>query len=171
MRFSLRSLLSFVSFFVISLVCVLQAAHADVWMADEQSLHKLDLVGNRIALSLPASKIKQLAVDPKDGSVWALTDKKITKRAATGALSFEAELKTLGRDTTALERMTPPFHRIRYDGLLGHRHRKDTLTRCRQLLGTPAPETLSSASSAPADYRDRDEALTGISLRAAHRLP
>ena len=26
-----------------------------------------------------------------------------------------AELKTLGRDTTALERMTPPFHRIRYD--------------------------------------------------------
>ncbi len=58
------------------------------------------------------------------------------------------------------------FHRIRYYGLLGNRHRKDTLTRCRQLLGTPAPETLSSASTAPADYRDRYEALTGISLRA-----
>ncbi len=58
------------------------------------------------------------------------------------------------------------FHRIRYDGLLGNRHRKATLTRCRQLLGTPVPETLSSASSAPADYRDRYEALTGISLRA-----
>ena len=55
------------------------------------------------------------------------------------------------------------FHRIRYYGLLGNRHRKATLARCRQLLGTAAPET--PASTVPADYRDRYEALTGISLR------
>ena len=54
------------------------------------------------------------------------------------------------------------FHRIRYFGLLGTRHRKDTLARCRQLLGTSAPETV----AVPPDYRDRDEALTGRSLRA-----
>ena len=55
------------------------------------------------------------------------------------------------------------FHRIRYYGLLGNRHRKETLARCRQLLGTPAPETPSATG--PADYRDRYEALTGFSLR------
>ena len=55
------------------------------------------------------------------------------------------------------------FHRIRYYGLLGNRHRKGTLARCRQLLGTSAPET--SRPTVPADYRDRYEALTGISLR------
>ena len=65
MRLSLRSL----SLFVILMGCILQAAHADVWMADEQSLHKLDLGTSRIALSLPASKIKQLAVDARDSSV------------------------------------------------------------------------------------------------------
>ena len=55
------------------------------------------------------------------------------------------------------------FHRIRYDGVLGHRHRKDKLARCRQLLGTSAPTP--PASIVPADYRDRYQALTGISLR------
>ena len=55
------------------------------------------------------------------------------------------------------------FHRIRSYGLLGNRHRKEHLARSRQLLGTPAPET--PAATGPADYRDRYEALTGISLR------
>ena len=59
--------------------------------------------------------------------------------------------------------LPPGFHRIRYYGLLGNRHRKEQLARCRQLLGTAAPET--PASTVPADYRDRYEALTGISLR------
>ena len=54
------------------------------------------------------------------------------------------------------------FHRIRYFGLLGNRHRKDRLARCRQFLGTSAPET----AALPTDYRDRYEALTGRSLRA-----
>jgi hypothetical protein len=54
------------------------------------------------------------------------------------------------------------FHRIRYYGLLGNRHRKHALDRCRQLLGQAAPET--PAPPPPADYRDRYEALTGISL-------
>ena len=33
------------------------------------------------------------------------------------------------------------FHRMRHYGLLGNRHRKEQLARCRHLLGTSAPET------------------------------
>ncbi len=57
------------------------------------------------------------------------------------------------------------FHRMRYYGLLGNRHRKEQLARCRQLLGTTPLETPPSAATSPPDYRDRYEALTGISLR------
>jgi hypothetical protein len=54
------------------------------------------------------------------------------------------------------------FHRIRYYGFLGNRHRSWKLQRCRELLemaaaGLPADPL--------ADYRDRYEALTGQSLR------
>ena len=56
------------------------------------------------------------------------------------------------------------FHRIRYYGLLGNRHRSEKLDRCRQLLGTASPPE--SVHHATTDYRDRYEALTGISLRA-----
>jgi hypothetical protein len=56
------------------------------------------------------------------------------------------------------------FQRIRHYGWLGNRHRNDKLARCRQLLGT-TPECRSSAATSPSDYRDRYEALTGISLR------
>jgi Putative transposase/Transposase zinc-binding domain len=62
------------------------------------------------------------------------------------------------------------FHRIRYYGFLGARHRRDKLARCRQLLGSPAPVS-TPADRTPADatsttdYRDRAEALTGVSLR------
>lgn len=55
------------------------------------------------------------------------------------------------------------FHRIRYYGLLGHRHRTEKLDRCRQLLGTASPPE--PVHHAITDYRDRYEALTGVSLR------
>ncbi len=61
------------------------------------------------------------------------------------------------------------FHRMRYYGLLGNRHRKEHLARCRQLLGRSAPET--PAATVPADYRDRYETLTGVSLRTCPRCP
>jgi hypothetical protein len=50
------------------------------------------------------------------------------------------------------------FHRIRYFGFLSNYHRAQKLALCRELLGTATTE-------APADYRDRFEALTGQSLR------
>jgi hypothetical protein len=57
------------------------------------------------------------------------------------------------------------FQRIRYYGFLGNRYRKEKLARCRHLLGMPAEGVEGPAKGAAPDYRDRYEALTGVSLR------
>src|SRR3989441_8370374 len=57
------------------------------------------------------------------------------------------------------------FHRIRYYGFLGARHRRAKLARCRQLLGSTDPITTPADATSLTDYRDRTKALTGISLR------
>jgi hypothetical protein len=54
------------------------------------------------------------------------------------------------------------FHRIRYFGFLSNCHRAEKLALCRKLLGMAPAEP---AAEPPADYRDRFEALTGLSLR------
>ena len=61
------------------------------------------------------------------------------------------------------------FHRIRYYGLLGNRHRHAKLAQCRQLLNMRCAETIGRPPSASQDYRDRYEVLTGISLRMCPR--
>jgi hypothetical protein len=53
------------------------------------------------------------------------------------------------------------FHRIRYFGFLGNCHRARKLALCRELLRM-AP---AAPADPPADYHDRYEALTGMSLR------
>jgi hypothetical protein len=55
------------------------------------------------------------------------------------------------------------FHRIRYYGFLGNRHRGQKLARCRELLGMPIPEALEDQLEQ--DYRDHHEELTGVSLK------
>jgi hypothetical protein len=55
------------------------------------------------------------------------------------------------------------FHRIRYYGFLGNRHRSQKLVRCRELLGMPVPEPLHDQSEQ--DYLDHYEELTGVSLK------
>jgi len=57
------------------------------------------------------------------------------------------------------------FHRIRYYGFLGNRHRKEKLEHCRQLLGMASPKEGSAKPTIQEDYRDRYERLTGRSLR------
>jgi hypothetical protein len=71
--------------------------------------------------------------------------------------------------------LPPGLQRIRYYGLLGNRHRAQHLARCRELLGmnpsTPTPTPTETAPMETAvsraqtsDYRDRHEALTGVSI-------
>jgi hypothetical protein len=57
------------------------------------------------------------------------------------------------------------FHRIRYYGFLGNRHRKEKLEHCRHLLGMASPKEGSAEPTIQEDYRDRYERLTGRSLR------
>jgi hypothetical protein len=52
------------------------------------------------------------------------------------------------------------FHRIRYYGFLGNRHRAHKPARCRELLSMTTPEP----SQGQQDYRERYQELTGISL-------
>jgi hypothetical protein len=54
------------------------------------------------------------------------------------------------------------FQRIRYFGFLANRYRAEKLALCRQLLQMPPPQ---AAQEAPKDYKDRYQALTGISLK------
>ena len=54
------------------------------------------------------------------------------------------------------------FQRIRYYGFLANRYRAEKLTLCRQLMQMPPPTVKREANK---DYRDRYEALTGISLK------
>jgi Putative transposase len=54
------------------------------------------------------------------------------------------------------------FQRIRYFGFLANRYRAEKLALCRRLLQMPPP---SAAHEVPKDYKDRYEALTGISLK------
>lgn len=56
------------------------------------------------------------------------------------------------------------FQRIRYYGLLGNRYRKDKLARCRELLDMSAETNARQQVETSLDYRDRYEALTGVSL-------
>jgi hypothetical protein len=54
------------------------------------------------------------------------------------------------------------FQRIRYYGFLANRYREEKLTRCRDLLGMPAPNP--TASEVNKNHSERYEELTGSSL-------
>ena len=64
------------------------------------------------------------------------------------------------------------FHRIRYYGFLGNRHREEKLAQCRALVSTRSVALEKTHTETPVDYRDRYAALTGRSLHecpACHR--
>jgi hypothetical protein len=96
---------------------------------------------------------------------------------AEGKVSFrykdyrhQAQQKTMTLDAEEFIRrfllhvLPAGFQRIRYYGFLGNRYRREKLARCRQLLGMPTYEEGPAKEAAP-DYRERYEALTGVSLR------
>ncbi|MGH8140654.1 MAG: IS91 family transposase [Steroidobacteraceae bacterium] len=62
--------------------------------------------------------------------------------------------------------LPPGLQRIRYYGFLGNRHREEKLAQCRTLLQVNSTTPEKAAAEAPADYRQRYEALTGVSLQS-----
>ncbi len=85
-----------------ALLLLARAAMADVWIADEKAIHKLDPAAPRIALSLPADHVKALAVDPRDNAVWVLTEKRVARYSSTGAPTADVDLKLLGLEDASL---------------------------------------------------------------------
>jgi len=64
--------------------------------------------------------------------------------------------------------LPPGLQRIRYYGLMANRHRHEKLAQCRRLLQMETEASSPTDVESPSDYRDRYEALTGISL---HQCP
>lgn len=111
--------------------------------------HRVAISNNRL-LGLEEGKVTFRWKDYRDGNA----KKRMTLAAGEFIRRFLLHVLPRG------------FQRIRYYGFLGNRYRKERLARCRQLLQMTTPST--PAADAPQDYRDRYEALTGISL---HQCP
>ena len=81
------------------------------------------------------------------------------------------QIKTMALSATEFIRrflmhvMPNGFHRIRYYGFLGNRHRSHKLAECRRLLGMQAAEPSAGPPKPEKEYRERYEELTGRSLR------
>jgi hypothetical protein len=92
-----------------------------------------------------------------------IEDGKVTFRYKDYRDSSAQKTMTLAADEFIrrflLHVLPPGFHRIRYYGLMGNRHRQEKLAQCRQLLQmNPLPE---SDIDTPADYREQYQTLTG----------
>jgi hypothetical protein len=122
----------------------------------------LDYVGrytHRVAIA------NQRLIDVADGQVrFRYTDYRAQHQPKTMTLDAVEFMRRF-----LLHVLPTGFHRIRYYGLLGHRHRRAHLTQCRHLLGTATPSPIADEPRRPRDYRDRYETLTGRSLRDCPR--
>ena len=109
----------------------------------------LDYLGrytHRVAISNHRLK------DLKDGQVsFAYKDYKHEHRRKAMTLSADEFLRRF-----LLHVLPDAFQRIRHYGLLGNRHRRENLARCRELLAVPQP-----IPQPPRDYRERCRQLTG----------
>jgi hypothetical protein len=107
--------------------------------------HRVAISNNRL-VSLAGGKVSFRWKDYRDGN-----------RQKTMALDGSEFIRRF-----LIHVLPDGFHRIRYYGFLGNCHRASKLAQCRELLGMAPPLPTTGPS---ADYRDRFEALTGLSLR------
>lgn len=117
----------------------------------------LDYVGrytHRVAIS------NNRLLDIEDGHVtFRYKDYRDGDAQKTMALTAEEFIRRF------LTHVLPPgFHRIRYYGLLGNRYRQEKLEHCRGLLQTNPTPPEHPDTDGSTDYRDRYQALTGVSL-------
>jgi hypothetical protein len=119
----------------------------------QQVLDYLGRYTHRIAIS----NNRLLAID--DGKVrFRWKDYRNGGRSRTMTLTAEEFIRRF-----LLHVLPDGFQRIRYYGFLCNRYRQQKLARCRALLGMP--QTQPATGEPSDDYRDRYEALTGISLK------
>ncbi len=107
--------------------------------------HRVDISNNRL-LDINDGKVEFRWKDYRDGN----RHKTMTLRADEFIRRF------------LLHVLPDGFQRIRYYGFLANRYRADKLALCRQLMQMPPPTVNREVNK---DYRDRYEALTGVSLK------
>jgi hypothetical protein len=107
--------------------------------------HRVAITNNRL-LDIDDGKVQFRWRDYRDGS-----------RHKTMTLGADEFIRRF-----LLHVLPDGFQRIRYFGFLANRYRAEKLALCRQLMQMPPPTATHEANT---DYRDRYEALTGISLR------
>jgi len=123
----------------------------------EQVLEYVGRYTHRVAIS------NNRLLDIEDGQVtFRYKDYRSGDEQKTMTLTAEEFIRRF-----LLHVLPPGFQRIRYYGFLGNRYRQEKLAQCRRLLSmSPATTEKRADEQASADYRDRYEALTGISLHA-----
>src|SRR5580692_11219662 len=118
----------------------------------------LDYVGrytHRVAIS------NNRLLDIEDGQVsFRYKDYRDDNQQKTMSLSAEEFIRRF-----LLHVLPRGFHRIRYFGFLGNRHRQEKIARCRELLGMKLADNSAEPSELDKDYRDLYEELTGASLK------
>ena len=127
-----------------------RVAHHSCITSSEEPPHRIAISNNRV-LDIETGQVrfryKNYRADPP-------------KTQATMTLTATEFIRRL-----LLHVLPPGFHRIRYYGFLGNRHRTEKLARCRQLLGMGVSPPPPDDPMPLPDYRDRYESLTGVSLR------
>mgnify|MGYP001573440848 CR=1 FL=1 len=103
-------------FFAANLVLAVLISFAvqasSIWFATENVVQQLDSDTHQIVATLPLPEVKALAVDAKDGSLLALTEKKILKFSSGGVKRWEKALADFGLSEGKLLAANP------YDGSL-----------------------------------------------------
>lgn len=101
-----------VSSFLLPLVFTGASAIADqpsarVWFADQRVLKRVSLQTNQIEQVLAVSaEPEALAVDPRDRSLWALSDKRLRKYSAEGERLLDIDVRQLERSLDNAEHLT-----------------------------------------------------------------
>jgi PKD repeat protein len=71
-------------------------APTTVWVADHKNLKQLDPATNQYSRTLGlAHEAEALAIDPKDGALWALANKHLLKFSSTGQALLDIDVKRL----------------------------------------------------------------------------
>src|SRR5258708_2496738 len=100
----MRRLVIFASLFASLLFASIAHAGA-LWFADAQSIQAIETDTNVITRSIPQSGVVALALDRKDGSLWALTGGQLLKLDASGARLLAVDLKSLSNNFNAARRL------------------------------------------------------------------
>src|SRR6266850_5532226 len=89
-------------FIILASLWFASIAHAGtLWFADAQSIQGIDTDTNVVTRTIPQSGVVALALDQKDGSLWALTGGQLLKYDANGAKLLTVDLKSLSNNFNA----------------------------------------------------------------------